>query len=220
MPQTMSLVRLYSPHWTPAVFSSQSVFAATPNKYGTWRAQYATALSLKHFTNTDNTEGRYVSTHGPLARYVKLWVAHAPGMPGTFSPPPPVSDPDMHHGICVTHVPWCMPGSLTCSFLWSRWGGKRSRHSRRIRNPQFYVSGKRPISADITFDVPGVLYMKPVLSWFVIWSTCYQSQLNVNSRTGNVGQYYQNNIPQVWNHSLFYKASIWPAIMKWVAYAC
>ena len=26
--------------------------------------------------------------HGPLTRYVKLWVAHAPGMPGTFFPPP------------------------------------------------------------------------------------------------------------------------------------
>ena len=25
---------------------------------------------------------------GFLTRYVKLWVAHAPGMPGTFSPPP------------------------------------------------------------------------------------------------------------------------------------
>ena len=35
---------------------------------------------------------------GPLARYVKLRVAHAPGMPGTFSLPPRVSDPDMHHG--------------------------------------------------------------------------------------------------------------------------
>ena len=31
--------------------------------------------------------------------------AHAPGMPGTFSPPPQVRDPDMHHGTCVTHVP-------------------------------------------------------------------------------------------------------------------
>ena len=32
---------------------------------------------------------RYLFTtyHGPLARYVKLWVAHAPGMPGTFFPP-------------------------------------------------------------------------------------------------------------------------------------
>ena len=48
--------------------------------------------------------------HGPLTRYVKLWVARALGMPGTFSPPPRVSDPDMHHDTCVTHVPWCMPG--------------------------------------------------------------------------------------------------------------
>ena len=34
-------------------------------------------------------------------------------MPGTFSPPPRDSDPDMHHGTCVTHVPRCMPWSLT-----------------------------------------------------------------------------------------------------------
>ena len=46
---------------------------------------------------------------------------YAPGVLGTFSPPPPVSDPNMHHGTCVTHVPWCMPGSLTIGFLWSRW---------------------------------------------------------------------------------------------------
>ena len=34
--------------------------------------------------------------------------AHEPGMPGTFSPQARVSDPDMHHGTCVKHVPWCM----------------------------------------------------------------------------------------------------------------
>ena len=49
---------------------------------------------------------------------------HAPGMPGTFSPSPQVSDPDMHHGTCVTHVPWCMPGSLTSGLLWNRRRGK------------------------------------------------------------------------------------------------
>ena len=42
----------------------------------------------------------------------KIAGAHAPGMPGTFSPPLHVSDPDMHHGTCVTHVPWCMPDAL------------------------------------------------------------------------------------------------------------
>ena len=78
-------------------------------------------------------------------RYAKPRVAHAPGMPGTFSPPSRVSDPVMHHSTCVTHVPWCMPGSLNSSFLWSRWRRKRSQHSRRMRNQQFYVSGKRPI---------------------------------------------------------------------------
>ena len=45
-------------------------------------------------------------------------------MPGTFSPRPRVSDPDMHHGTCVTHVPWCMLGSLTNGFPWSRSRGK------------------------------------------------------------------------------------------------
>ena len=54
----------------------------------------------------------------------KIAGAHAPGMPGTFSPSPQVNDPDMHHGTCVTHVPWCMPGSLTSGLLWNRRRGK------------------------------------------------------------------------------------------------
>ena len=66
----------------------------------------------------------HACAHGPLARYLKLRVAQAPGMPGTFSPPPRVSDPDMYHVTCVTHVPWCVSGSPTSGFLWSRWRGK------------------------------------------------------------------------------------------------
>ena len=31
-----------------------------------------------------------------------------------FQRKPLVSDPGMHHGTCVTHVSWCMSGSLTC----------------------------------------------------------------------------------------------------------
>ena len=55
--------------------------------------------------------------HGPLIKYVKLRIGHAPGMSETFSPhplqrKPLVSEPGMHHGTCVTHVPWCMSGSL------------------------------------------------------------------------------------------------------------
>ena len=55
---------------------------------------------------------------GALTRYPRLLVVRAPGMPGTFSPPPTskktvVSDPGIHHGTCATHWPWCMSGSLT-----------------------------------------------------------------------------------------------------------
>ena len=49
---------------------------------------------------------------------------------------PLLSGPGMHHGTCVTHVPWCLSEPLT---------RKRSRISRRMHNPQFYVSGKRPM---------------------------------------------------------------------------
>ena len=60
--------------------------------------------------------------HGPLTRYVTLRVAHVPRMPGPVFPPPQVSNPDMQHDTCVTHVPWCMPGSLARSPLKSMRG--------------------------------------------------------------------------------------------------
>ena len=64
---------------------------------------------------------------------------------GTISPPPMLSDPDMHHGMYVSHVPWCMPWLQTSGFLQSQWRRKRSQHSRCMHNPTFYISGKRPI---------------------------------------------------------------------------
>ena len=108
--------------------------------------------SMATYVYFDGAEvGKIKHCHGPLARYVKLRVAHAPGMPGAFSPPPRVSDPDMHHGTCVTHVPWCMPGSLTSGFLWIRRRGKRSKRSRHMCNPLVCVSGKRPIPATFIY---------------------------------------------------------------------
>ena len=50
-----------------------------------------------------------------------------------------VSDPGMHHDTCVTHVPWCMSGSLTCGC------GKTFPASRCMCNPQYHLSGKGPI---------------------------------------------------------------------------
>ena len=69
------------------------------------------------------------------------------GNTGSVSPPSRVSDPDMHLGTCMTHVPWCMPGSVKYGFRGSRWRWKHSRHSRRMHKPQFYVSGKRPMQS-------------------------------------------------------------------------
>ena len=66
-------------------------------------------------------------------------------MPGSFSPAPQVGNPDMHHGTCVTHAPWCMPGSLTSSFLWSRWRRKTFPAFPVHAQPTVYISDKRPI---------------------------------------------------------------------------
>ena len=80
---------------------------------------------------------------------------------GTFSPSQRVSDPDMHHGTCVTHVLWCMPRSQTSGFLpLESVAGKRSRHPRCMHNPQFYVSGKRPM------DRPFVFIDCDILLWY------------------------------------------------------
>ena len=78
-------------------------------------------------------------SNGPLTRYVKLRVAHAPGIPRTFSPPltskesaswrSPHASQHVRGACAVMHVGIANP----------RWWGKLSRHSRRMRNPQFYL---------------------------------------------------------------------------------
>ena len=83
---------------------------------------------------------------GSLTRYVKLWVAHAPRMSETFPPPPTsketTSSRSCHASRLGRHARALMHGGIANP----RWRGKLSRHSRRMRNPQFYVSGKLPIS--------------------------------------------------------------------------
>ena len=79
---------------------------------------------------------------GPWASYQirKFVVCTCAGNAGNFprnrlKRKPLVSDPGVHHGTCVTHVMIANP----------RCRGKRSRHPRRLRNPQSYVSTKRPM---------------------------------------------------------------------------
>ena len=92
---------------------------------------------------------------------------------GAFSPPSLVIDPDMHHGTCLTHVPCCMSGPLTSCFLWNRWRGKRSQHSRRMRNPQFCVSGKRPMDDGVFLSR---LTPKLSLHWLWTWMMAFSCQ--------------------------------------------
>ena len=121
-----------------------------------WCRGKLTVICRRHFQCSELIRMRRFQDSGPINGHQGdiPWASYqirksagcaCAGNVGNVSPPPRISDLDMHHGTCVTHVPWCMPGSLTSGFLWSRWRGKRSRHSRCMRNPQFCVSGKRPV---------------------------------------------------------------------------
>ena len=45
----------------------------------------------------------------------------------------------------LSEIKFATTTTTTGGFIWSRWREKRSRHSWRMRNPQFYVSAKRPM---------------------------------------------------------------------------
>ena len=99
-------------------FRFNYVFLQCVRNMPVWRVTY---------TSYDYDKVRQFSSVVPFYTEMHQWAscqipkiagAHAPGMPGTFSPPPEASDPDMHYGT------WCMPESLTSGFLWSRRRGK------------------------------------------------------------------------------------------------
>ena len=96
-----------------------------PNEFENRTSKITATSPRDQWNNTNGDASNSIkesTTH--RTRYVKCRVTCASGMPGTFFPPPRVSDPDMHHSTGVTHVPWCMPGSLTNGFLWNRWQEK------------------------------------------------------------------------------------------------
>ena len=95
--------------------------------YISGKAHCITCKSIGYVTMTTLHDDLH--RFGSMGLLPKLRVAHSPGLPGTHSPSNRVSDPDMHHGTCETHVPWCMSGSLPSVFLWSRWREKRSRQA-------------------------------------------------------------------------------------------
>ena len=83
--------------------------------------------------------------HGPLTRYVKLRIAHAPGMPGTFSP---TAD---FKGNCWLATPACITARASrtcrdaCRDRLPAVAGKTFPAFPAHAHQHFYVSGKRPI---------------------------------------------------------------------------
>ena len=115
--------------------------------------------------------------HGPLTIYAKLRVAHAPGMPGTFSPAPTsketASKQSRHASRHVRHARAVMYVRIANP----RWRGKRSRHSRRMRNPQVYVSVKRPIACEESVTNIGQIWKHNVTQHkakfvLILWMYC------------------------------------------------
>ena len=98
--------------------------------------------------------------YGPLTRYRKLPVAHALGMPGMFSPPPTSKETASYRSQHASRHVRDARAVMHDGNANSQWRGKRYRHSRRMHNPQFYVSGKRPIVE----GVPLAERLTPVLS--------------------------------------------------------
>ena len=90
---------------------------------------------------------------GPLTRYVKLLVAHVPGIPGTFSVPPTSKETTSQRS---QHASRHMRAAMHIRNVNPQWWGK---YSQCMRNPQFYVSDKRPMS--ISSPIPEIKSQGP-----------------------------------------------------------
>ena len=119
-----------------------------------WMAQIISCIwnmtMLWHF-NHFCTEAN--ERHGPLARYVKLRVAHAPGMPGTFSPAADFKENRLLAiPACITARAWrtCRDA---CRDRLHAVTGKTFPAFPAHAHPQFYVSGKRHGGACICISV-------------------------------------------------------------------
>ena len=90
---------------------------------------------------------------GPLARYVKCWVAHAPGMSGMFSSPPtskePVSLRSRHASRHVRHVHTVMHVGIANH----RWRGYRTIFVGEYHVSQTCIFGSKNLTFYQNIDV-------------------------------------------------------------------
>ena len=89
--------------------------------------------------------------HGILTRYVKLRVAHAPGMPGTLSLAAHFKE------NCYSAIPACITARASrtcrdaCRGCLPAVAGKTFPAFPAHAHPQFYVSGKRPMAIWVAY---------------------------------------------------------------------
>ena len=101
-----------------------------------------------------------------LSRCITLRVAHAPGIPGTSSTPRTSRETASLRSRHASRHVRPARAVMHVGNTYSRWRGKRSRHSRCMRNPQFYLSGKRPMPSPLLIWIICVQFIKPKWSWF------------------------------------------------------
>ena len=104
----------------------------------------------------------FAVAHGPLTRYVKLQVAHAPGMPGTFSPAADFKgNRKLAIPTCITARAWrtCRDACRDCAPAVT---GKTFPAFPAHARLQFCVSGKRPMEL-----FPGTMI------WHFLWRRVY-----------------------------------------------
>ena len=126
------------------------------------------------------------SAHGPLAREIKLRVAHAPGMRGTFSPQSRVSDL-----ACITARAWPLSdkkpwasGEIAVTYVpWVR--GKRCWHAFPVHaQPAITYLVRRPLAS----------------AWKVMFTYIFlknkQKQNKTKQNIKKNRQYFQMHVPQ------------------------
>ena len=128
--------------WFSWRFGTKPLFGAVMTQF---KPRWVNVCGIHRCKNVYCGNPFLLSWHGPFTRYAKLLVVHAPGMPETFSPPPTSKKTacwwSQHASRHVRDARAVMHVGIANQW----WRGKRSQHSRRMRNPQFVVSGKRPI---------------------------------------------------------------------------
>ena len=138
----------------------------------------------------------YISLNGLLTRYVKLRIAHAPGMSGTFSPELTSKETasklsrhasrHVRHSHAVMHVGISNP----------QWRKKRFRHSRRMRNPQFYESVR--IVFCIQLHISLVFWLFVCLFFLVLFLMSNWQVINVSGKA----RCYLHDIVTVWRNTI------------------